>query len=176
MPSMKKPTQITAFSALYSIAAADGRGKALFGDSFDQAVDFYQRTLIGDGYPIAHLEFPLLGEPCLDLLSVHGKVPLGAKFADGDVAGAAKLQRDTHDLFENLFSEVNPIPVKKAVNLLGFNAGPLRMPLTEMEEAHAKNLEASMRAFGLLKKSVSQGQSLSTHLSSEDAGAQNLHL
>ena len=83
MPSMKKPTQIAAFCALYSIAAADGRGEALFGDSFDQAVDFYGRTLIGDGYPIAHLEFPLLGEPCLDLLSVHGKVPLGAKFADG---------------------------------------------------------------------------------------------
>ena len=83
IPSMRKPTQIAAFCALYSIAAADGRGEALFGDSFDQALDFYQRTLIGDGYPIAHLEFPLLGEPCLDLLSVHRKVPPGAKFATG---------------------------------------------------------------------------------------------
>ena len=81
MSGMRKPTQIEAFYALYSIAAADGRGEALFGDSLDQALDFYQRTLIGDAYPIAHLEFPLLGEPCLDLLSVHGKVPLGAKFA-----------------------------------------------------------------------------------------------
>lgn len=80
---MRKPTHIEAFGALYSIAAADGRGEALFGDSFDQALEFYQRTLIGDGYPIVHLEFPLLGEPCLDLLSVHGKVPLGAKFAAG---------------------------------------------------------------------------------------------
>lgn len=83
MPSMRKPTQIEAFGALYSIAAADGRGEALFGDSFDQALEFYQRTLIGDGYPTAHLEFPLLGEPCLDLLSIHAKVPLGAKFAAG---------------------------------------------------------------------------------------------
>ena len=83
MPSMRKPTQIEAFSALYSIAAADGRGEALFGDSFDQALEFYQRTLIGNGYPTVHLEFPLLGEPCLDLLSVHGKVPPGAKFAAG---------------------------------------------------------------------------------------------
>ena len=83
MQSMKKPTQIAAFCALYSIAAADGRGEALFGDSFDQATDFYRRTLIGDGYPIAHLEFPLLGEPCLDLLSVHASVAPEAKFAPG---------------------------------------------------------------------------------------------
>ena len=48
MPSMRKPAQIEAFSALYSIAAADGRGEALFGDSFDQALEFYQRTLIGN--------------------------------------------------------------------------------------------------------------------------------
>ena len=68
---------------MYAIAAADGRGEALFGDSFDQAYDFYRRTLIGDGYPIAHLEFPLLGEPCFDLLSIHGKVQPGAKFAAG---------------------------------------------------------------------------------------------
>lgn len=74
-----------------------------------------------------------------------------AKFLAGDVAGAAKLQRDTYDLFVNLFSEVNPIPVKKAVNLMGMNAGPLRMPLTEMEDAHAQKLEEAMRAFGILK-------------------------
>ena len=73
------------------------------------------------------------------------------KFLNGDVAGAAKLQRDTLDLCENLFSEVNPIPVKKAVNMMGFNAGPLRMPLTEMEEEHAQKLAAAMRAFGLIK-------------------------
>jgi len=83
MSGMRKPTQIEAFYALYSIAAAGGRGEALFGDSFDQALDFYQHALIGDGYPIAHLEFPLLGKPCLDLLSVYGAVPLGAKFAPG---------------------------------------------------------------------------------------------
>ncbi|MBQ6590654.1 MAG: 4-hydroxy-tetrahydrodipicolinate synthase [Lachnospiraceae bacterium] len=72
------------------------------------------------------------------------------KFLNGDVAGAARIQMDTLDLCENLFSEVNPIPVKKACNLMGLNAGPLRMPLTEMEEANAKKLEAAMRAFGLL--------------------------
>lgn len=74
-----------------------------------------------------------------------------AKFFEGDIAGAAKLQRDTHALFENLFSEVNPIPVKKAVNLMGFDAGPLRMPLTEMTAANAKKLEDAMRAFGCIR-------------------------
>lgn len=74
-----------------------------------------------------------------------------AKFFEGDIAGAAKLQRDTHALFENLFSEVNPIPVKKAVNLMGFEAGPLRMPLTEMTAANAKKLEDAMRAFGCIR-------------------------
>ena len=73
------------------------------------------------------------------------------KMLKGDVKGAAQIQKDTLDLCENLFSEVNPIPVKKAVNLMGFNAGPLRMPLTEMEEANAKKLETAMRNFGLLK-------------------------
>ena len=72
------------------------------------------------------------------------------RFLKGDVAGAARLQKDTLALCEKLFSEVNPIPVKKACNLMGMNVGPLRMPLTEMEEANAKKLEDAMRAFGLL--------------------------
>ena len=80
---MKKPTQREAFCALYAIAAGDGRGEALFGDSFEAAYDAYVRTLIGDGYPTAYLEFPLLGEPCIDLLSVHDSVTPGATFAPG---------------------------------------------------------------------------------------------
>lgn len=100
---------------------------------------------------------PLMSMGGLGVISVVSNIAPGAvhdmcdKFLSGDVAGAAKLQRDTYELFENLFSEVNPIPVKKAVNLMGFNAGPLRMPLTEMEEAHAKKLEDAMRRFGLIK-------------------------
>jgi len=100
---------------------------------------------------------PLMSMGGLGVISVVSNIAPKAmhdmcdKFLAGDVAGAAKIQRDTHDLFENLFSEVNPIPVKKAVSLLGFQAGPLRMPLTEMEEAHAAKLEASMRAFGLIQ-------------------------
>ena len=66
------------------------------------------------------------------------------KFFDGDVKGAARLQMDTHELFEALFCEVNPIPVKKAVNLMGQNAGPLRMP------ANTERLRNAMHNFGLI--------------------------
>ena len=72
------------------------------------------------------------------------------KFFEGDVAGAAKIQRDTHELFEMLFCEVNPIPVKKAVDLIGMNAGPLRMPLTEMTPANTEKLRQAMKNFGLI--------------------------
>ena len=100
---------------------------------------------------------PLMSMGGLGVISVVSNIAPRAvhdmcdKFLNGDVAGAAKIQRETYGLFENLFSEVNPIPVKKAVNLMGFNAGPLRMPLTEMEDAHAKKLEEAMRSFGLIK-------------------------
>ena len=72
------------------------------------------------------------------------------KFLDGDVAGSRKMQLDALDLCSALFCEVNPIPVKKALNLMGMNVGPLRMPLTEMEEANAARLEKSMKAYGIL--------------------------
>ncbi len=99
---------------------------------------------------------PLMSMGGLGVISVVSNIApqamhdLCAKFFAGDIAGAAKLQRDTHALFKNLFSEVNPIPVKKAVNLLGFNAGPLRMPLTEMSEGAAQELKKAMEAFGLI--------------------------
>ena len=72
------------------------------------------------------------------------------KFLDGDVAGSRKMQLDALDLCSALFCEVNPIPVKKALNLMGMNVGPLRMPLSEMEEANAARLEKAMKAYGIL--------------------------
>ena len=72
------------------------------------------------------------------------------KFFDGDVDGARQIQLDALPLINALFCEVNPIPVKKAMALQGQPAGPLRMPLTEMEPEHAKLLEQEMKAFGVL--------------------------
>lgn len=72
------------------------------------------------------------------------------KYLDGQVEESRKIQLDAIDLVDSLFCEVNPIPVKKAMNLMGMEAGPLRRPLTEMEPANACRLEASMKAYGLL--------------------------
>ena len=74
-----------------------------------------------------------------------------AKFFEGDVEGARKLQMDALPLIHALFSEVNPIPVKEAMNLLGWNAGPCRMPLSPMDAANKEKLTAAMRNYGLLK-------------------------
>ena len=83
MSAMEKPTQMMAFDALYGIAAKDGREEALFGRSIELARPAYEKTLVGDGYPCAYIEFPLLGEPCFDLLSVHRSVKPGSTFAPG---------------------------------------------------------------------------------------------
>ena len=72
------------------------------------------------------------------------------KYLSGDVKEATRLQLAAVPLVKALFSEVSPIPVKKAMNLMGFEAGPLRLPLTEMEDASAKKLEDEMKAYGLL--------------------------
>lgn len=71
------------------------------------------------------------------------------KFFAGDIAGSRELQLKAIPLINALFSEVNPIPVKKAVSLMGMEAGGLRMPLTEMEEANVQKLAQAMRAFGI---------------------------
>lgn len=75
---------------------------------------------------------------------------LVASYLEGDVKRSLELQLKYLPLIGALFCEVNPIPVKKALNLMGMNAGPLRMPLTEMEEKNTARLEAEMKAVGLI--------------------------
>lgn len=71
------------------------------------------------------------------------------KMLEGDTDGARRLQLKYIPLIHALFCEVNPIPVKAAMNMLGYQAGPLRMPLTEMEEEHQETLREAMRKAGL---------------------------
>ena len=71
------------------------------------------------------------------------------KYFTGDVAGSAALQLKAIPLIDQLFCEVNPIPVKKAVSLTGFDCGPLRMPLTELTPEHEKSLVKAMKDFGI---------------------------
>ncbi len=73
-----------------------------------------------------------------------------AKFFAGDVNGSCAEQLRAIEMCDALFCEVNPIPVKTALNLMGMEAGPLRMPLTEMEEANREKLKAAMKNYGLL--------------------------
>lgn len=70
-------------------------------------------------------------------------------YLDGDVRGSMELQLKAVPLIDQLFCEVNPIPVKAGMNLMGFEVGPLRMPMTEMEDAHKENLKAAMKDFGI---------------------------
>ncbi|MBQ9589135.1 MAG: 4-hydroxy-tetrahydrodipicolinate synthase [Butyrivibrio sp.] len=72
------------------------------------------------------------------------------KCLDGDFAGARELQFKALPLVKALFSEVNPIPVKSALEMIGFKAGPLRLPLTKMETAHEEVLREEMKKFGLI--------------------------
>ena len=74
-----------------------------------------------------------------------------ASYLDGDVAKSCEMQLKYFDLVKALFCEVNPIPVKKALNLMGMEVGSLRLPLTEMEDANAKRLEEEMRKAGVIK-------------------------
>ncbi|MBQ7972631.1 MAG: 4-hydroxy-tetrahydrodipicolinate synthase [Lachnospiraceae bacterium] len=71
-------------------------------------------------------------------------------YLEGNLEESRRMQLKAIPLIEALFSEVNPIPVKKALNLMGDNGGFYRRPLTEMEEDNAKKLEEEMRKFGLL--------------------------
>lgn len=71
------------------------------------------------------------------------------RYFDGDIEGCRALQYKALPLIHALFSEVNPIPVKTALKYIGIEAGPMRLPLTELEEAHAKTLKEEMIAFGL---------------------------
>ncbi len=71
------------------------------------------------------------------------------KFYDGDIKEAARLQLKALPLVQALFCEVNPIPVKKAMQLMGMDCGPLRLPLTELSEEHTQLLKKAMEDYGI---------------------------
>ena len=72
------------------------------------------------------------------------------EYLNGNVEKAMQLQLEAIDLCDALFCEVNPIPVKAALNLMGKNVGSLRMPLTEMEDANKEKLAKVMKEYGIL--------------------------
>ncbi|MBR1389960.1 MAG: 4-hydroxy-tetrahydrodipicolinate synthase [Lachnospiraceae bacterium] len=102
------------------------------------------------------LVLPLMSIGAKGVISVWANVAptkvhqLCQSFLDGDLATAQKLQREALPLIDALFSEVNPIPVKAALNLMGKKVGSLRAPLGEMEEKNREKLADEMKAYGLL--------------------------
>ena len=98
---------------------------------------------------------PLLSIGAVGVISVWSNIApknvhdMCESFFAGDIEKARKLQFEALPLIDALFSEVNPIPVKKALNLMGMNVGGLRSPLGEMSEAKAEKLAEAMQAYGL---------------------------
>lgn len=73
------------------------------------------------------------------------------KFFAGDLLGAQKLQLDLLDLMDAMFMDVNPIPVKEALNLMGYECGACRLPLVALSDENRKKLTAVMQKHGLLR-------------------------
>ena len=71
-------------------------------------------------------------------------------FLDGDIETAQKLQLEAIDVIGALFCEVNPIPVKAAMNMLGYKVGTVRAPLTELTDAHKEVLKKALKDYGVL--------------------------
>ena len=72
-------------------------------------------------------------------------------FLDGNLEESRKLQLKSVSLIDALFCEVNPIPVKEAMNMMGWNAGPARLPLSEMSPANRERLRTELVKAGLLE-------------------------
>lgn len=102
---------------------------------------------------------PMMSLGALGVISVLSNVApeeahdIVEMYLDGDVRGSMELQLKAIPLINQLFCEVNPIPVKAGMNMMGFEVGPLRMPMTEMEDAHKESLKAAMKDFGIEVKS-----------------------
>lgn len=98
---------------------------------------------------------PLLSVGGIGVISVVANIvpkimhDMVASFLEGDAKRAMELQLSIKPLNDALFSEVNPIPVKTAMNLLGYNVGDLRLPLTDMSEKNLERLKQELLNYGL---------------------------
>ena len=101
---------------------------------------------------------PILSLGGLGVISVLSNVApknthdMVMKFMEGDLAGAARLQLEAVPLINALFCEVNPIPVKEAMNMMGEEVGPFRKPLVDMEPANRDRLRRGLVNYGISLK------------------------
>ncbi|MCR4797467.1 MAG: 4-hydroxy-tetrahydrodipicolinate synthase [Lachnospiraceae bacterium] len=102
------------------------------------------------------LVVPLLSIGGIGVISVTSNIApkkthdMVMSYLNGDIETARKMQLKALPVVDALFSEVNPIPIKKALNLMGMEVGSLRPPLCDMSEENAKVLEKAMKEYGLL--------------------------
>ena len=98
---------------------------------------------------------PLMAIGAIGVISVWSNVApadvhdMCAAFSAGDLLRARELQLKAQPLVDALFSEVNPIPVKTALNLMGWKVGPTRMPLCEMETENEERLKKALTDYGI---------------------------
>lgn len=98
---------------------------------------------------------PILSVGGLGVISVLSNIApqqthdMVMNYLNGNTAEATRMQIEAIPLINALFCEVNPIPVKEAMNLMGMNAGPTRMPLCEMEDANRERLKKAIQDYGL---------------------------
>ena len=114
----------------------------------------------GDELPVwsgnDDLTVPLLSLGAKGVISVLSNVAprqtheICENFFKGDIEKSRQMQLEALPLINALFCEVNPIPVKAALNLMGKEAGPLRLPLTEMEPQNQERLKKAMQEYGIL--------------------------
>ena len=79
-------------------------------------------------------------------------VEMVSSFFEGNIKRSAYLQLKSKALIDALFCEVNPIPVKEAMNMMGFDVGSVRLPLYEMEESNKERLRKELLNYGLLRR------------------------
>ena len=99
---------------------------------------------------------PILSLGGLGVISVLSNVApkythdMVQNFFDGNITEATQMQLNAIDLVGSLFCEVNPIPVKEALNMMGYNYGVPRLPLVRLSEKNQENLRTSLKTFGLI--------------------------
>lgn len=95
---MNRPTPIESFDILYNLCSKDGRESVLFGNSVALVRPVVEKCLIGDDYPLFYVEFPLLGTPCFDVLTIYGELTPNVQFAPGCGFGYQEM----YNWFSNL--------------------------------------------------------------------------
>ena len=124
-------------SAVAQIKYLCGDDLDIYSGNDDQTVPMMSLGGIGVISVLSHLKPRLVHDMCIACLN-------------GDFAAASEMQLEHIGLINALFSDVNPIPIKEAMNILGLEAGPCRLPLYPMNDSARENLKAKLSECGLI--------------------------